>query len=175
MDHDRTAPDHPDIVVSQAMAIVLIAAGEERDLWLLRNALIVATRVACWHDVVDTLADTGGARLHHMQEEHGINEIVVGPWTFLTEDVAGDLVWTYRLAETQVDAITADVQRLHVGDPDHVAADLHGVARTITAAANGADEDEVMAFWSRPETHDVAQIARLATCVGLMFADPDTS
>ena len=176
MDHDRTAPDHPDVEVSESMAICLIAAAEQHDLSILRHALALATEISCWRDVVDTVAIHGGARLRHLREEHGVEQVQVGPWLFHTQEVAGDVFWSYSLSQPDMQAIMDGTQQMMPGAApnwDVLKADLHGVARTVIAAANGADEDEVLSFWEAPEAKSMAQVARLAACVGLMFGTPE--
>lgn len=180
-------PEHPDPVVSDSAAIILITACETRNIKLVRYALSLTTALGCPDEVMTNVALHGAMRLRTI----GTDDVLIHPWHFRRVEVeTGEHLWTfdidgetmktlYRTAEakgyplTEGDLAPAIVEARRSGtsictaanDPatepcDHIDAHEHDAKATQTLV------DSLQAHW--PVDEEPAKrwvgIARMAMC-----------
>lgn len=140
-------PEHPDPVVSDSAAIMLISACETRNVRLVRYALSLTSALGCPDEVMTNVALHGAMRLRTMHTD----DITVSPWHFhKVLSPTGDHLWTFEVDEENLSALygAARAQGLELEESflAPAIAEARRTGRTICTAAN----DEL----TDPEQHE---------------------
>jgi len=97
-------PDHPDAVVSDSMAIALVAACETRNPGLVRYALSLSTALACPDEMLADLSLCGAMRLRSLD----VDEASIAPWLFRRVTTpGGERLWTFEIQREALAAVYA--------------------------------------------------------------------
>ena len=171
-------PEHPDPMVSEAGAVMLVAAAETRNLKVLGLTLRSVTGLTCPNEVVVDIALHGAARLRFIDRD-SVNVSALHFSRITTP--GGERLWTFDLDGQALSGLYETAERIgaEVASMEHMVTELHRSGRSVCTAANEYPDDEVMtstlrdsvlAHWAmETEPFDFwSGIARLALAVAEM-------